>query len=158
MSVVERMLTAATSSDLGEADGDVLADIDVVGACGMAAQKHSTALAVWRLIELGDHRSLHAAVTGLLVEATRLGAEKPYTTAAAVLSWMADPTCGHCHGRGYELLPHLSRPTLSDHACVHCHGTGKRPTGWSEDARALYDRLQVMQGAAIGAVVRNLKD
>lgn len=44
----ERIVSAQTSSNLGEALVHDLGDIDVIRACGMAGQSNPLGLSIWR--------------------------------------------------------------------------------------------------------------
>jgi hypothetical protein len=155
---MQSLIQAMNSSDLAEVP-EGIGDIDWIRAAGMAGQRHSTAVSLWQLCELGDLRAGRQAVAGAMAEAVKLGNEERAAEAAAtVIEWMMHPTCKPCHGRGFDLIPGAGRPTLSDHACTHCGGTGQRPRPWRDDEKALYDRLTELQAQAAAAIIKRIKD
>jgi|GEM_PF-3352559 len=152
---MELLTHAQQSSNLQEAIGEELADVDVIRAAGMVGQKFPLALAVWRFTELRDRSSMRAAFDGLAAMATRMRLTDPIHCASVVLQWMCDSTCSGCNGTRFDHIP--GTPNLSDKPCVVCQGTGKRPTGWGDQARDLYERLLDEQRAAAAAIKRKLK-
>ena len=153
---MEALTRAQQSSDLGEAIEGELADVDMIRAAGMVGQRYPTALAVWRFAELMDRSSMRAAFDGLLSMAARRHIKfNPVETVSSVLQWLANPVCSACNGTGFDVIQ--GTPTLSDHACPVCHGSGKRPTGWNDAAKDLYEGLLEEQRQATVAIKRKLK-
>ena len=62
----ERIVSAQTSSNLGESLVNDLGDIDVVRACGMAGQSNPLGLSIWRWRYAGDERELWKVADGLV--------------------------------------------------------------------------------------------
>lgn len=156
MSVREDLLSAQESSDLGEVT-DGLGDVDWLRASGMVARKYSTALAVWRLTEIGDRAMLRKAFDGLLAECVTLKLTvEPIHTVTHVLQWLLQRVCPACHGRKFELLPGAARH-LSEKECGVCQGSGLRPKqGWGDAEHALHEHLMRQQGLAAAALKRKL--
>lgn len=147
MTARERIGTAQYTDDLGEVGLDEVGDVDIIRACGMAAQKHPLGLSVWRWRVGGDQRELFAVAKGLV----ELGHDQALV--AKVLAHMADDVCRHCHGRGYAVVP--DTPMLSDELCVHCQGTGRVPlTGDAE--RGLVEVIAKAEREIAGAIMRKL--
>lgn len=150
---MEQLTRAQQSRNLGEAiEGH--GDVDWLRASGMVAQRHAVALAVWRLVELRDARSLQESFVGLTALGMRMGLDEPPRVALDVLRWIADPVCRHCYGRGYEAV--MGTPHLSAIQCGACGGSGLRPNGWDDDAAGLAERLKDVQRQAAAAIMRKL--
>lgn len=145
----ERLGLAQGSRNLGEVELHDVGDVDIVRACGMAAQEHPLGLAVWRWRVAGDRREAIAVAGGLL----DLGYEEDLVRRAML--HLINDTCPDCHGRGYGVIP--GTPTLSDDICGSCNGTGRsQPT--DEDARHLVEVVGRIERMMADAVMRRLSD
>lgn len=153
---MELLTHAQHSSNLAEAIGDELADIDVLRAAGMVGQRFPVAMAVWRFTELQDRSSLRAAFDGLMMLAAKKHLDSdPIHVVSEVLQWLVKPVCSGCNGTAYDWIP--GTPHLSDKQCPVCSGTGKRPTGWGPAAKDLYESLLEQQRMAAAEIKRKLK-
>lgn len=150
---MERLARAHESSDLSESTSGP-GDVDWLRASGMVAQHHSLALSIWRLIEHRDKRALARVFQGM-VELVPIGATAPAMRVSHVLTWMLDPLCPECGGRGYAQIP--GTPALSALACKACDGTGRSTPAWTEGERDLHTRVQTMMTAAEAAIARKLR-
>lgn len=67
------------------------------------------------------------------------------------------PTCQHCRGRRYELVPGTS--TVGDRMCRPCGGTGQRPypKRFREQIAATLNVMSLIQGIAERAVAREMR-
>lgn len=149
---MEQLIRARESSNLGESvDGP--GDVDWLRASGAVAQRHPLALSLWRLIEQGDRRALHASYDGMLRECP-VAVTNPAHVVSSVLLWMLSPRCPVCRGRGKSIIP--GTPTLSDHDCEACGGTGDRAPEWGPHERELYDRVTALRVEAALAIARKM--
>ena len=57
--------------------------------------------------------------------AARKGYRDPYELAGGAVAYWLDCVCHACNGRGRELMPNASRPTLGN-ICRACGGNGRR--------------------------------
>lgn len=145
---------AQLSRDLGECT-EGLGDIDWVRAAGMSGRRHPVALAVWRLVELEDRRSLRAALNGTAALAVQMGLDEPVMAAGAVLQYLADMRCRACAGRGFRVIE--GTPHLSDEACSACGGSGKRDPAFSADESRLYGAVRRLQREAAADVAARVR-
>lgn len=67
------------------------------------------------------------------------------------------PTCPHCRGRGYELVP--GAPTVSERVCQPCGGNGQRPypKRFREEIAATLSVLGLIQGLTERAVAKEMR-
>lgn len=144
----ERIGTAQMTANLGETRNvEDVGDVDVIRACGMAAQSNPLGLSIWRWRVGGDQREIFAVARGLVA----LGHDAALV--ATVLGHLADDICRPCGGRGYQLLPGV--PVLSDELCGCCRGTGRRPLEEAE-ARDLLETIARLQGEVAASIMRKL--
>lgn len=147
MPLRERLGTAQHTDDLGEGRGDQLADVDIIRASGLAGARDPLGLSIWRWRVGGDQRELLPVAKGLVAKGW------DPTLVARVLTHLSNDRCGHCEGRGYQLLPDV--PVLSDELCLHCHGSGRTPlTG--EREKELADVIAGHERSIAGAIMRRL--
>lgn len=147
MTLRERIGTAQHTDDLGEGRGDQLADVDVIRACGLAGARDPLGLSIWRWRVGGDQREVLAVARGLVDQGW------DPTMVARVLTHLSNDRCGHCAGRGYELLPDV--PVLSDVLCPHCQGTGRVPLVGAQE-RELAEVIAGHERSIAGAIMRRL--
>lgn len=132
-SALERLATSVFASNLSY-DPIRRVPLDHVIAMGMASIKSPTTSNVLRLY-LGHPEAWAAAKLSVLAIVRRLDTKRGWhlsdrdldRVATAALHQHINPTCSHCKGRGFEVIPET--PTLSTKACRHCHGTGRRTPG-----------------------------
>jgi hypothetical protein len=132
-SALERLATAVVTSDLTY-DPERRVPLDHVIAMGLASIKSPTTSNVLRLY-LGQPEAWAAAKLSVLAIVRRLDAKRGWRlsdrdldrVATSSLHQHINPTCSHCKGRGFEVIP--DTPALSAKACRHCHGTGRRTPG-----------------------------
>lgn len=148
---MERLILAEESSDLSEAHGEALGDVDYLRAAGAVAQNHSLALLLWRVVD-GNMKGLHALVTEVMREATRLGIEDVERVSVSVVDRFIRPACPACYGRGKKVFE--GAPVLSDDPCGPCAGGGIRLL--DPEALRLYDRVSAISAAARGEISRKL--
>lgn len=147
MSGRERIGTAQYSDNLGEVGPEDVGDVDIIRACGMAAQSNPLGLSIWRWRVGGDQRAMFEVAKGLVARGhePRLVYE--------VLTHMADDVCRPCHGRGYEVVE--GTPMLSDRMCVHCRGTGRKPLE-GEAHQGLVEVIAGLQREIAAGIMRRL--
>ena len=128
MRLAERVAASQVTDDLGESRNiEDIADVDVIRACGIIANKHPMGLSVWRLKYSKDTREITKVMKYLiewvlsekLVEDNNAASD---LVKASMKHWF-DPVCDNCNGLGY--LKVTGAPMLSDHACSVCRGTGQ---------------------------------
>lgn len=143
----ERIGTAQYTDDLGEVGVEEVGDVDIIRSCGMAGQGNPLGLSIWRWRVGGDSREIFHVARGLVEEG------HDQALVARVLAHLANDVCGHCEGRGYEMLP--GAPVLSDKICVHCQGTGRRPLEGNAE-RDLGEKIARLEREFAAAVMRRL--
>lgn len=86
----------------------------------------------------------------------RLNERNEERVAESALLMHLHPSCPHCHGRRYELLPGTS--TVGNRICRPCGGTGQRPypKRFQEEVAATMNVLGLVQGLAERAVAKEL--
>lgn len=147
MALRERLGTAQHTDDLGEGRGDQLADVDIIRASGLAGARDPLGLSIWRWRVGGDQREVLHVARGLVAKGWGP------TLVARVLTHLSNDRCGHCEGRGYELMPDV--PVLSDDLCGHCHGAGRVPLEGDKE-RELAEVIATHERAIAGAIMRRL--
>jgi hypothetical protein len=150
---MEALARAQQSRDLQEAV-EGLGDVDWLRAAGMVGQRHATALAVWRLVELRDPRALQPALEGVVGVATRMQIGRPGHVATDVLSYLTNSVCKRCAGRGFR--KERNSPYLTADRCKACDGGGRRKPRWGRAAHDLAERVAQMQQEAAAALTRKL--
>ena len=128
----ERIVSAQTSSNLGESLVNDLGDIDVVRACGMAGQSNPLGLSIWRWRYAGDERELWKM---------------------RVLHHLANDVCKVCLGRGYGVIENT--PVLNGEQCTECRGEG-RLTIQGEAEQALVEEIAALEREVAGNIMRKL--
>lgn len=127
----ERYAGAVRSTDLRTRPAG-LADVDLLGAAGMAGKRNDLALLLARA-QAGDNQAMVELVPilGQLVwgkaRALKLKVKRDQAAdlARAVLAWHRDSGCRDCGSRGFRKVP--GAPTLSGEACGTCSGSGRIP-------------------------------
>lgn len=157
MTVKERISSAQSSKDLGEAELEEVGDIDIVRACGMVGAKFPLGVSLWRLKYAADAREFRAVIDGLtsMIE-KRWPDEGPLvsTVAAVVRHWL-DDVCHACNGLGFKPLPGV--PVLSDEACEVCEGTGRlKLQRADEPALWLQETIARMEREVAAAIMKKL--
>jgi hypothetical protein len=149
---MEKLIRAEQSSDLGEAHGTDIGDVDLLRAAGAAAQDRNldVAIAMWRLVSFQDRRSLPTVIRGLQVFAARQGWDVKATSIAKVIAHSIDRVCQVCHGRGHAVLE--GSPVLAEENCPACRGSGIRDAGFTEREQRMADYLGALQGHAHHAI------
>ena len=139
--VDEAYISAGNSDDLTVA-ADRRSDADVLIASGMTPGLLGAALlrlhSEWdgtakpRKLTETDARLLYGSLKTLpkVIDAVgqwaaRKGYTGPYELAGAAVAYWLNDTCHACNGRGRELMPNASRPTLGN-ICRACGGNGRR--------------------------------
>lgn len=143
----ERIVSAQTSSNLGESLVNDLGDIDVVRACGMAGQSNPLGLSIWRWRYAGDERELWKVADGLVARG------RPALLVMRVLHHLADDVCKVCLGRGYGVIENT--PVLNGEQCTECRGEG-RLTIQGEAEQALVEEIAALEREVAGNIMRKL--
>jgi hypothetical protein len=143
----ERIVSAQTSSNLGESLVNDLGDIDVVRACGMAGQSNPLGLSIWRWRYAGDERELWKVAEGLVARG------RPALLVMRVLHHLADDVCKVCWGRGYGVIE--GAPVLNGEQCVDCRGTGRLEIQ-GEAEQALVEEIAALEREVAGNIMRKL--
>lgn len=168
MEIKDRYAKAIRSARLVPKPNEDRADIDVLGAAGLAAKTNALCVAMMRLLS-GDNQAAREIIEVLAEKATSkayhsgmptLEPARAQMLAAAVLDWYRNGTCKPCEGRAQSLIP--GTPHLSGLDCPACRGTGRRP--FEDIAKresrelALWLRDEVERAVAIAgpAVMRRL--
>ena len=139
--VEEAYSSAGNTSDL-TVKAERRSDADVLIACGMTPGMLGSALlrlhSEWdgtakprKLTETdarllyGSLKTLPKVINAVALWAARKGYSKPEELAGGAVAYWLDGTCHACGGRGRELMPNASRPTLGN-ICRRCGGNGRR--------------------------------
>jgi hypothetical protein len=84
----------------------------------------------------------------------------PPVVARIALDYFLADICPACGGRGYQLLPDVARPVLSDVPCGDCDGRGARPLACErrlmDYCRDMVESLADIERATAGRVMRKL--
>ena len=172
--VDEAYISAGNSDDLTVA-ADHRSDADVLIACGWAPGLLGSALlrlhSEWdgtakpRKLTETDARLLYGSLKTLpkVIDAVgqwaaRKGYRDPYELAGGAVAYWLDCVCHACSGRGRELMPNASRPTLGN-ICRACGGNGRRrpPAGEAgKDALRLMDESVERARRSIKKRLRNI--
>lgn len=143
----ERIVSAQTSSNLGEALVHDLGDIDVVRACGMAGQSNPLGLSIWRWHYAGDDKQVMSVAEGLIA----MGYEAMLVV--KVLHHLSNDVCQVCLGRGFGLMD--GAPVLNGQACNDCRGTGRRELH-GEAELALIEKIAALERETAILIMRKL--
>jgi hypothetical protein len=127
--ILERYNTAVHASSLKPDANTTYADLDVIGAAGLAARYEPMGIALARMLSGGGARAVLTEMTDAVHERSFRIRERVSVTVAeniakAVLAWWRDGVCHPCSGTGFELI--AGTPSLGGE-CKECGGTGKRP-------------------------------
>lgn len=157
MTARERISSAQSSKDLGEAMPNEIGDIDIIRACGMVGAKFPLGLSLWRLKYAADSQEFRRVLDGLVEMMVRRWPEEegvPNTVADVVRHWL-DDVCHTCNGLGYKCVP--GAPVLSDDACEVCQGAGRLKLPRADEPAAwLLQRIERIERYAAGAIMRKL--
>ena len=137
MSFSERLSRARASSRLkqdGYRDGQ---DIDWLAASGMATatRKHRLGVAMSRALDSEeDARELALSLKHTMLRKAKQNRWKLHPgeikrVSDALVSYLVDPHCRHCGGRGLVVQDQV----VTTDACPHCDGTGTRPLPTQSD-------------------------
>ena len=157
--VDEAYSSAGNTSDL-TVKAERRTDVDVLVASGMTPGMLGSALlrlhSEWdgtakpRKLTETDARLLYGSLKTLpkVIDAVgqwaaRKGYSDPYELAGDAVAYWLDCVCHACSGRGRELMPNASRPTLGN-LCRACGGNGMRRPPAGEAVKAV---LRLMDGS-----------
>lgn len=145
MKLAERIAQSQVTDDLGESKNiEDIADVDIIRACGVVANKYPIGVSVWRIKYSKDTKEIKTVVNYLidfcmdkkLVTDRKQAQEIVKTT----IKYWFDPICDNCNGLGF--LKVTGAPMLSDQACVVCKGSGQ--TKIPLDDKAADEVLQLL--------------
>lgn len=133
--IEERYLTATMSSNmrLETREDAPVGAAGVMVAAGWSRSRIGAALI--RLHSKVDRNGLEQVHGQIVVQAVRLGIERPEAVAASVLAWWMAKNCRVCTGRKFELIP--GAPGLSNRQCKACRGTGEAKLAYGESGKRL---------------------
>jgi hypothetical protein len=155
MSLIEKLSTAQSSSNLSERPVHQIGDVDVVRACGMAGVSNAFGLALWRFKFGGDEKELGRVATGAWeMLQKRYPSDDNLRRVHDVIAHWLDDLCHPCHGRGYLSVP--GTPMLSDTPCEQCGGTGRVKLQADDAAKWLLEEMDKMEREIAVAVMRRI--
>lgn len=171
--VDEAYSSAGNTSDL-TVKAERRSDADVLIACGMTQGLLGAALlrlhSEWdgtakprKLTETdarllyGSLKTLPKVINAVALWAARKGYSKPEELAGGAVAYWLDGTCHACGGRGRELMPNASRPTLGN-ICRRCGGSGKRRPPAGDAGRATLDMMDTCVGVAKSSIRLRLRN
>lgn len=105
----------------------------------------------------GSLKTLPKVIDAVGQWAARKGYRDPYELAGGAVAYWLDCVCHACNGRGRELMPNASRPTLGN-ICRACGGNGRRrpPAGEAgKDVLRLMDESVERARWSIKKMLRN---
>lgn len=169
MKIIERYSAAVNSGNLSQ-DPRLTwgnADVNVLGAAGLAARYEPLGVALTRMFADGKPEGVIVILSEMAAKRARtmrvrLARVEAEDLSKAVLAWYRHGTCQPCGGTGYQLIP--GTPALGDQ-CTNCRGAGKMDFDgqFKEDVRELarwlsaeIDRSQVSAGRAAMAMLAPL--
>lgn len=130
MRILDRYHNACHSTNLRPDDRTTYADLDVIGAAGLAAKYEPMGIALARMLAGGGSGQVIAVMTeeayvrSQSIKGGRLTRTQASDMSKAVLAWWRDGVCKPCAGTGFDLIP--DTPSLGGE-CKACSGTGKMP-------------------------------
>lgn len=136
----DRYASAVSTSDLTPRSRSSLAALDVLGAAGMAAQRHDLGMLLQRL-RAGPTALAQRVAAAALAERLRLAVRRrkvrrdgadSEAVASEALAWWLDPTCLTCVGVKFAARD----ARLTARFCPACAGSGVRPLGSAAPAAA----------------------
>jgi len=141
--LAERIAQSQVTDDLGESKNiEDIADVYVVRACGVVANKYPIGVSVWRIKYSKDTKEIKTVVNYLidfcLNEKLVTDRKQAQEIVKTTMKYWFDPICDNCNGLGF--LKVTGAPMLSDQACIFCKGSGQ--TKLSLDDKAADEVLQ----------------
>lgn len=127
MKILDRYASAVNTKSLKHDERSTWADVDVIGAAGLAAKYQPLGIALARMLSGGKPNEAIEAMTfmvwnrGFKVKC-RVTELQARDIATSVLSWYRHGTCQVCGGTGFKII--IGTPSLGDE-CPKCDGTGK---------------------------------
>lgn len=128
MKVLERYNTAIHASSLKPDANTTYADLDVIGAAGLAARYEPMGIALARMLGGGGQGEVIEVMADAAfrrsqsIKGGRLTRLQAADISRAVMAWFRDGRCDPCGGTSYRIIP--GTPSLGDD-CPVCKGTGK---------------------------------
>lgn len=159
MKIAEHYSRARSASSLKSEPRTRMSPSDVLGAAGMAAQRHSDAMMLWGVVYGGNNDSKMALVESLAdklrshMMRNRLKGE-PRHIAMEVLAHYLHATCTACDGVGYQLIP--DTVLRMDEPCEVCGGSGKPHTPAGDAWQWLHHYVATLLSIAAGCTMSKL--
>jgi hypothetical protein len=158
-SIAEKYSTARNTSNLKSEPRTSMAAADVLGAAGMAAQTHETALMLWEVAFRGKTSAKLKLVEMLEMRLTEYMnrariKSNPRRVTKEVLAWHLHGVCRPCNGLGWEVVE--GSPSLSSVVCPHCNGTAKVELPRGDEYSWLADHIAKLQAYAAGQIMSKL--
>ena len=127
MKILERYASAVNTKSLKHDERTTWADVDVLGAAGLAAKHQPLGIALARMLSGGKPNEVIETMSFMTWDRgykirCRVTELQARDIATAVLSWYRHGTCQTCGGTGYRII--VGTPSLGDE-CPKCDGTGK---------------------------------
>ena len=156
MRIIDRYATAIHASNLRPDDASTAADLDILGAAGLAAKYEPLGMALARMLSGGGRGQVldvmaDEAFSKSFSLRVRVSRPQAADIAKAVLAWFMHGVCLPCGGTGFARIK--DTPSLGDE-CPHCKGTGKLPfdkqfrQDWRPLAQWLKDEIERSQANA----------
>ncbi len=159
MKISERYSVARSTSNLKSIVTSTLSASDILGAAGMAAQRHSDAMMLWGVVYGSNNDSKMALVESLADKLrshmTRYRLKgNPRHIAMEVLAHYLHATCTACDGVGYQLIH--DTVLRRDEPCDVCGGSGKPHTPAGEAWQWLHQYVATLLSIAAGNTMSKL--
>ena len=161
---LERLATAVSTSNL-TFDTEHRTPVDRIIALGLASKQSVVTSNVLRLYLAKSPEAWYAAKASVLGVVRRLSDRRKWDlppedadkVATQSLLMHINPSCSHCKGHGFKVIP--GTPTLSHKPCEHCKGTGRRPPNKKlrvqiEATIATLEHIDSMTELAVGRYLR----
>jgi hypothetical protein len=161
LTVAERLSWAMQPGSLKLIRGPSIGRAEYLIALGWVGIHHRTASAIYRMVHSMDGRRYADTLRMVEMLVSHLAARrrwdcKPHhhrKIAKDALDFVLHPTCPHCEGRGYEVVPGSGR--LSDRVCHSCGGAGRRPVSTRRLAEVISE-LESSEDIITRGVVRRV--
>ena len=154
--LLDRYSSAIHASNLKSEPETTYADVDVIGAAGLAAKYEPLGIELARMLSGGGRGEVVSILSDMAFERSfrlrvRVTRVQCDDMAKAVLAYYRNGTCQPCGGTGYTKI--VDTPVLGDE-CRHCNGSGRLVfdryfrSDWLELAQWLSSQIERTQAQA----------
>jgi hypothetical protein len=160
--IAERLSWAMQPGNLALLPHGKIGKAEYLVALGWAGIGHKRESHIFRLIHRLDRRSYEQAMQSVRELVSHMAARKKWEIkphryrqiAEDAISYLLDPSCRRCHGRGFIEIEGTGR--LSDQHCPACQGIGKRAFP-NHRVREVVGELEQFEASIASGVARYLR-